>query len=80
MQITDQTVTLISQPSNKKVQCAQVTVKENLIIPLRSEMEIMAHINSEEGGTWLLEGTQFKELPICVARVLTAPRNQYVPI
>ena len=40
----------------------------------------MAHIHMKEEGIWLLEGTQFKELPICVARALIAPRNQCVPI
>lgn len=43
-------------------------------------MEVMAHIHSEEKGTWLLAGTIFKKLPICVARALTAPRNQSGPI
>ena len=76
LQITDQTVHLIPQPSNRNVQCAKVTMMENLTIPLRSEVEIMAHIHTDEDGTWLLEGTQFKELAICVARALTAPRNQ----
>ena len=80
MQITDQTVSLISQPSIKKVQCTQVRVTENLTIPPRSEMEIMARIHSKEEGTWLLEGTPFKELPIYVARALMAPRKQNVPI
>ena len=49
-------------------------------IPPRNEMEVMAHIHSEEKGTWLLAGTIFKKLPICVARALTAPRNQSGPI
>ena len=40
----------------------------------------MAHIHSEEAGTWLLEGTIFKKLSICLARALTAPRNQSAPI
>ena len=80
LQITDQTVHLIPQPSNRKVQCAKVTMMENLTIPPRSEVEIMAHIHTDEDGIWLVQGTQFKELPICVARALTAPRNQHVPI
>ena len=80
MQITDKTIPLIPRPSNKEVQCAKVTVMGNLTIPPRSEMEVMAHIHSEEGGTWLLEGTIFKKLSICVARFLTAPRNQSAPI
>ena len=61
MQIIDQTVSLISQPSIKKVQCAQVTVTENLTIPPRSEMEIMARIHSKEEarGCWryTIQGT-----------------------
>ena len=80
MQITNKTVPLIPQPSNKEVQCAKVTVTENLTIPPRSEMEVMAHIHSKEEGTWLLEGTIFKKLSICVAKILTVPRNQSAPI
>ena len=37
MQITDKTVPLIPQPSNKEVQCARITVTENWTIPPRSE-------------------------------------------
>ena len=80
IQITNKAVSLILQGSNKEVQCAKVTVTENLIILTRSEMEVMVHITSEEKGTWLIEGTIFKKLPICAARALTAPRNQSVPI
>ena len=80
MQINDTSLSLIPQPSTKKVQCAKVTIKESLIIPSRSEVEIMAHLHNKEEGTWLLEGTQFRKLPICVARVLTVPKNQSVPI
>ena len=39
-------------------------------------MEVMAHIHFKEEGIWLLEGTMFKKLSICVARALTVPRNQ----
>ena len=49
-------------------------------IPPRSEMEIMAHIHSKERGTWLLEGFQFKEIPICVARSISIPKEQTLPI
>ena len=41
MQITDKTVSLTQQPSNKKAQCVNVMVMENLTIPLRNEMEII---------------------------------------
>ena len=51
MHITDKTVPLIPQPSNKEVQCANVTVTGNLTMPPRSEMQVMAHIHSEEEGT-----------------------------
>ena len=64
------TVTLISQPAHKK---GQVTVKENLI-GVKCRLWLISTV------TWLLEATQFKELPICIARVLAAPRNQNVPI
>ena len=39
-------------------------------------MEVMAHIHFKEEGIWLLEGTMFKKLSICVTRALTVPRNQ----
>ena len=76
----DKTVPLTTQPLNKEVQCTKVTVTENLTIPPRSEMEVMAHIHSEEEGTWLLDGTTFKKLSICVVRALIALRNQSAPI
>ena len=53
---------------------------ENLTIPPRSEMEVMADIHSKEEGTWLLEDTIFKKLSICVARALTTLRNRSIPI
>ena len=80
MHITDKTVPPIPQPLNNKVQRAKVMVMENLTIPPRSEIEVMAHIHSEEKGTWLLEGTIIKKLSIYVSRILTVPRNQSVPI
>ena len=40
----------------------------------------MARIDSKEPGTWLLEGLQFKELPICVARCISSPNEQTLPI
>ena len=43
-------------------------------------MEVMAHIHSEEEGTWLLERTMSKKLSICFARALIVPRNQSAPI
>ena len=76
MQITNKIFPLIPQPLNKEVQWAKVTVTENLTIPPRSEMEVMAHIQFKEEGIWLLEGTMFKKLLICVTRALTVPRNQ----
>ena len=53
------TIPLITQRSNKEMQCAKATVTENLTIPPRSKMEVMAHIHSKEQGTWLLERTMF---------------------
>ena len=50
MQITNKTVPLFLQPSNKEMQCAKVTAMENLTIPPRSEMEVMAHFHSKEVG------------------------------
>ena len=49
-------------------------------IPPRSEMEIMGCIDSKEPGTWLLEGYQFNQLLICVARSISIPKDQTVPI
>jgi len=67
IQITDQIVTLTVKPIWPDIQCAKVTMLKKTIISPRCEMEIMAHIHSKEIGTWLLEGFQFKELPIYVA-------------
>ena len=80
IQITDQTVTLTAKPTQSDTHCAKVTVLKKTTIPPRSEMEIMAHIHSKEPGTWLLEGFQSKELPICVARSISIPKEQTLPI
>jgi len=37
----------------------------------------MAHIHPK---SWLLEGLQFKELLICVARCISSPNEQTLPI
>ena len=79
IQIAGQTVTLTAK-STPDTQCAKVTVLKKTVIPPRSEMEVMARIDSEEPGTWLLEGLQFKELPICVARCISSPNKQTLPI
>ena len=76
IQLTDQNVTLIAKPIQSGTQSAKVTVFKKTTIPPRSEMEIMAHIHSKEPGTWLLEGCQFKELPIFVARCISIPKDQ----
>lgn len=62
LQIADQSVTLTARPTQSSSQCAKVTVLKKIVIPPRSEMEVMARIDSKESGTWLLEGLQFKEL------------------
>jgi len=80
MQITDQTVTLTAKSTQSNTQCAKVTMLKKTTIPPRSEMEVMAHIDSKEPGTWLLEGSQFKELPICVAKSISIPKEQTLPI
>ena len=80
MQITNKIVPPNLQPLNKEMHCTKVTVMENLTFPPRSDMEVMAHFHSEEEGTWLPEGTIFKKLSICVARILTVLRNQSASI
>ena len=80
MLITDQTVSLKPNPSKTKMCCVRVTVTEKLVIPPQSEMEIMVHIHFKEAGTWLIEGVQFKEWPVCVARALVVPKDQVVPV
>lgn len=76
LQIADQTVTLKAKSSQSDTHCAKVTVLKKTVIPPRCEMEVMAHIPK----TWLLEGLQFKELPICVARSISIPKEQTLPI
>ena len=80
MQITNKIVPPNPQSLNKEMHCTKVTVMENLTFPPRIDMEVMAHFHSEEESTWLLEGTIFKKLSICVARILTVPRNQSASI
>jgi len=84
IKINSQTVSLIPDQSKCNTWCVKITSMRKITIPhtgpCRSEMEIMAYINSKEKGTRLLEGAQFKELHVCVARTLTMPQNQVVPI
>ena len=80
MLLTDRTVSLTTNPSKTNTCCVRVTVTEKLVIPPQSEMEIMVNIHSKEAGTWLIEGVQFKERPVCVARTLVIPRDQVVPV
>ena len=72
IQIAGQTVTLTAK-STPDTQCAKITVLKKTVIPPTSEMEVMARIDFKEPGTWLLEGLQFKELPIFVARCISSP-------
>jgi len=76
IQIAGQTVTLTAKSTSSETQCAKVTVLKKMVIPPRSEMEVMACIDSKEPGTWLLEGFHFKELSICVARCISSPNEQ----
>ena len=80
MLLTDRTVSFTTNPSKTNTCCERVTVPEKLVIPSQSELEIIVHIHSKEVGTWLIEGVQFKEWPICVARAFVVPRDQVVPV
>ena len=80
IQIAGQTVTSTAKSTPPDTHCAKVTVLKKAVIPPRNEMEVMARIDSKEPGTWLLEGLQFKELPICVARCISSPNEQTLPI
>ena len=77
IQIQGQAIPLTGKTTLSK---AKVTVLKKVTIPPQSEMEILAHIHSDKEGTWLLEGTDFKHLPMCVARALIIPKGQTVPI
>ena len=56
LQIADQSVTLTAKPTQSNSQCAKVTVLKKIVIPPRSEMEVMACINSKELGTGSWKG------------------------
>jgi len=72
IQIADQTVTLTAKSSKSDAQCAKVTVLKKTVIPRRSEMKVMAYIDLKEPRTWLL--------PICVAKSISTPKEQTLPI
>ena len=52
IQIACQTVTLTAKSTPSDTQCAKVTVLKKTVISPRSEMEVMAHTDSKEPGTW----------------------------
>ena len=57
--------------------CLKVTVVETVTIPPCSEMELMAHVDTMQQGTWLVEGT---DSPVLVARATVVPRQCIVVV
>ena len=57
MTIKNEVLELKPSPANAIVQqqCATVTVMNTIVVPPSSEMEFMAHMNTQGNGTWLLE-------------------------
>jgi len=54
---TDQSVSLIANPSNPHTACSKVTILQKCIVLLCSKLEIEACLDSKEAGIWLIEGT-----------------------
>jgi len=50
-QMASQTVSLLAHQLKYNAQCVKVTSMKKIIIPPRSEMEIMAYVHSKEMGT-----------------------------
>ena len=76
--IADRSISLIPNPSSQHSACSNVTVLQKYVIPPHSELEIAAHLDSQEAGTWLIEGTPSESAKVLVARVLTKPQNHSV--
>ena len=79
MTIRDKVLELQPSPANAIVQqqCATVTVMNTIVVPPSSEMEVMAHVNTQGNGAWLLESI---ECPVLVARALVTPKLGTVPV
>ena len=79
MTIRNKVLELQPSPANAIVQqqCAKVTVINTIVVPPSSKMEVMAHVNTQGNGTWLLESI---ECPVLVARALVTPKLGTVPV
>jgi len=75
MIVADQSVSLLPKCNGIEVLSSTVTVPNTYVIPSHSEMEIVAHIQLNEEGTWLVEEFTSPTLPIMVARMLTTPQD-----
>ena len=64
MYIQNKLVPLQPLQTYNESQCLKVTV------PPCSEMELMAHVDTTQQGTWLVEGTNS---PVLVARAIVVP-------
>ena len=80
MIVADQSVSLLPKSHGNKMASSTVTIPNTCVIPPHSEMEIIAHIQSDEEGTWLVEGLTSPTLPIMVARMLAIPQDQSVVV
>ena len=77
--IADQSVALVpNSPSLHTGCCSSVMLSQNCVVPPRSEMEIVAHLDSKEDGTWLVEGISSPSAQIMIARALTKAQDQSV--
>ena len=72
MYIQDKPVPLQPLQSFNVSKCVKVTVVETVTVPPCSEMELIAHVNVPQDGTWLIEGTG---CPVLVARAIVAPEQ-----
>ena len=79
MTIRNEVLELEPSPANAIVQqqCATVTVMNTIVVPPSSEMEVMAHVNTQGNGTWLLESIK---CPVLIARALATPKLGTIPV
>ena len=80
-EMTVQNKVLELQPSPVNIivqqQCAAVTVMNTTVVLPGSEVEVMAHVNTQGNGAWLLESIEYFVL---VARALVTLKLGTVPV
>ena len=73
-------VPLVSPQTQGTPAVRDVTVGHTIVVPARSELEIIAIAPVEGDGTWLLQGSPKGVVPVLVARCLVSPIGGSVPV